>query len=64
MGIGVGRLVETAEDGVYSGRQSGRGVAVIEEDAGCRVVQVQDFQAKDNGWKSWPGVRAGGFGFG
>ena len=31
MGIGVGRLVETAEDRVYCGRQSGRGVAIIEE---------------------------------
>lgn len=60
MGIRAGRLIESCQDRVYSERQSGRGIAVTEEDAGCRVVQVRGFQAKLDGWKSGLGVRPRG----
>lgn len=63
MGICAARLVETAKDGVDRGRQSGRGIAITEENAGCRVVKVRGFQTKRDGWKSWLGVRASGFDF-
>ena len=52
MVVGLGRLIESGKDGVYSFGKSFARVCITEEDIGARMIEIEGREAKLRGWES------------